>query len=165
MNISATKYPLLLVLLLTSGTLLASDSIDSVPENDKPVLEIADKFNEVRLGITTNSIYMTFSENARLIANLSFQNKYEVDHQNFEDSEGNFIVGSVSYLESNRLEYNFDDIKNINFKNGKLSFQYKNKSNIGFEDIYSYSGTKALDNFYVEDLEAFIFTFTKSAKS
>ncbi|MBO6524302.1 MAG: hypothetical protein JJ971_10785 [Balneolaceae bacterium] len=165
MNVLAAKYSFLMVLFLTSNMLLASNFEDNAPGTDKPILEIADKFNEVRLGITNNTIYMTFSENVRLIANKSFQNRYEVDSQNFEDSEGNFIVGTASYLESNRLEYNFDDIKNIEFKNGKLNFQYKNKSSIGFEDIYSYSGTKAINNFYVEDLEAFIFTLTENLKS
>lgn len=159
------SYSFLTILILTSNTLFASDFNDNAPEMGKPILEITDKFNEVRLGITNNSIYMTFSENVRSIANKSLQTKYEVDSENFEDSEGNFIVGSTSYLESNRLEYNLDDIEYINFKNGRLSFHYKNKSNIGFEDIYSYSGTRALNNFYVEDLEAFIFTFNESIKS
>ena len=165
MKILVARFSILFVLLLSSNTLLASNFNDSAPELVKPILEITDKFNEVRLGITNNSIYMIFSENVRSIANKSLQTKYEVDSQNFEDSEGNFIVGSVSYLETNRLEFSLDDIQNINFKNGKLSFHYKNKSTIGFEDIYSYSGTKALNNFYVEDLEAFIFTFRETVKS
>ena len=165
MKMLVVKYSFLLVLLLVSNSLLASGLNDNAPETGKPILEITDKFNEVRLGITNNSIYMTFSENARLLANKSFQNKYEVDSQNFEDSEGNFIVGSVSYLESNKLEYSLENIQNINFKNGKLTFHYKNKPSIGFDDIYTYSGTKALNNFYVEDLEAFVFTFNESIKS
>ena len=165
MKILVVKCFVLFVLYITSNTLLASDFNDYTPESGKPIIEITDKFNEVRLGITNNSIYMTFSENARSLANKSLQTKYEVNSQYFEDSEGNFIVGSTSYLESNRLELSLENIQNINFKNGKLSFQYKNKSTLGFEDIYSYNGTKALNNFYVEDLEAFIFTFNESVKS
>ena len=154
-----------ILLLLLSNTTLASTFHDNAPEKSTPVLEIKDKFNEVRMGLTESSVYMIFSERARSIANKNFQDQYEVDTQKFEDSEGNFIVGSAFFLETNRIEYQMDDISGINFTNGKLTFIYKNKSDICFEDIYSYDGTRALNNFYVEDLEDFIFTFTKSIKS
>lgn len=153
------------MLLLFSNTTLAFTFEENAPEKRDPVLEITDRFNEVKMGLTENSVYMIFSENARSVANKNFQTQYEVDSQKFEDSEGNFIVGPANYLESNKVEYQLDDISGINFTNGKLSFVYKNKSGISFEDIYSFDGTRALNNFYVEDLEAFIVTFTKSIKS
>lgn len=153
------------LIFLFSNSVLAFTFEDNAPEKTDPVLEITDRFNEVKMGLTENSVYMIFSEKARSVANKNFQTQYEVDSQKFEDSEGNFIVGSAYFLETNKIEYQLDDISGINFTNGKLSFIYKSKSEIGFEDIYSYNGTRALNNFYVEDLEAFIFTITKSVKS
>ena len=153
------------ILLLFSNTTFALTFEDNAPEKSDPILEISDRFNEVKMGLTENSVYMIFSEHARSVVNKNFQNQYEVDSHKFEDSEGNFIVSPAHYLENNKIEYQIDDISGINFSNGKLSFVYKSKSGIGFEDIYSFDGTRALNNFYVEDLEAFIVTFTKSIKS
>ena len=153
------------ILLLFSNTTFAFTVKADAPEKSDPILEITDRFNEVKMGLTENSVYMIFSENARSVVNKNFQNQYEADNQKFEDSEGNFIVGPAHFLETNKIEYQIVDISGISFTNGKLSFEYKRKADIGFEDIFSFDGTRVLNNFYVEDLEAFIFTFTKSIKS
>ncbi len=135
--------------------LQAADS----PKTDKIIFEITDKYNEVRLGITENSIYMVVSEDVREIVNKNFQNQSIIEANNFEDSEGNFISGYTSYLANNKIEYNHDEIIEVKFLNGKLSFDYLNTPEVSFEDIFSTNGTKALNNFYVEDLEAFILAY------
>lgn len=133
---------------------------NSTPDSKKIIFEITDKFSEVKFGITESTIYMVFSERVKDIANKTFGYQHQLDMQAFEDSEGNFINGNLTSLESNRIEFNINDIAEISFKNGKLNFVYQSKPKIGFEDIYSYNGTKAIENFYVEDLEKFILTFS-----
>lgn len=164
-NLSFNLLYVALFLFFNPIILIASTFEHEAPEKSKPILEITDRFNEVKMGITEHSVYMIFTEQARNVANENFQNQFELDIHKFEDSEGNFIVSPAYFLENNIIEYHIDDIIGIKFTNGKITFVYKNKSNIGFEDIYSFDGTRALNNFYVEDLEAFIFTFTNSIKS
>ncbi len=165
MKKSLVYSSILFAFLFFSKASFANTITGNAPDKTDPILEITDKFNEVKLGLTKDSVYMIFSENALSAANQNFKIQNEVNTQNFEDSEGKFITGSVSYLTSNRIEYKIEDISGINFTNGKLSFSYKTKSEIGFEDIFAFDGTKAINNFYVEDLEDFIFTFTNSLKS
>ncbi len=126
------------------------------------LLEITDKYNEVKIGLTESTIYMVFSERVRDIANNNFGTQYQENLQAFEDSDGNFINSSLNKLESNRIEFHINDIVEIKFRNGKLNFVYETKPKIGFEDIYSFNGAKALENFYIEDLEKFILLFSKS---
>ncbi|RNC85458.1 MAG: hypothetical protein ED557_01410 [Balneola sp.] len=145
----------LFYLFISHSTLIASET----PSTDKILFEISDKFNEVRLGITETSIYMVVSERVRDIANKNFQDQNSIEENNFKDSEGNFISSYTTYLESNKIEYSHDEIIEVKFLNGKLSFNYLNTPEIGFEDIFSTNGIKALNNFYVEDLEAFILAY------
>ncbi|GAB5408929.1 MAG: hypothetical protein BalsKO_12940 [Balneolaceae bacterium] len=132
-----------------------------VLNSGKIIFEISDKFNEVKFGVTENTVYMVFSEKVKEFANLTFGYQHQADLHAFEDSGGNFISGTINNLESNRIEFQKEDISEINFRNGKLNFVYKSKPKIGFEDIYSSNGTKVIENFYVEDLEEFILTFSK----
>ncbi len=133
---------------------------NTAPDADKVIFEITDKFNEVRFGLTESTIYMVFSERIRGIANKTFMFQHQLDTHAFEDSEGNFISGNALNLESNKIELERSNISEISFKNGKMSFTYQTNPKVGFEDIYSYNGTKAIENFYLEDLEAFILTFS-----
>ncbi len=138
-----------------NSTLYANEA----PETDKIIFEITDKHNEVRLGLTENSVYMIVSERVREIANKNFQDQSSIEENNFKDSEGNFISSFTTYLESNKIEYERDEIIEVKFINGKVSFHYLNTPEISFEDIFSTNGTKALNNFYVEDLEAFVLAY------
>ncbi len=132
----------------------------TAPDADKVIFEITDKFNEVRFGLTESTIYMVFSEKIRGIANKTFMYHHLLDAHAFEDSDGNFISGNAITLDSNKIEFDRNNISEISFKNGKMSFTYQTSPKVGFEDIYSYNGTKAIENFYLEDLEAFILTFS-----
>lgn len=147
------------VFIISLFTAHSNLNASEAPKPVKIIFEITDKHNEVRLGITENSIYMVVSERVREIANKNFQNQSLIEENNFKDSEGNFISGYTTYLASNKIEYNHDEIIEVRFLNGKLSFNYLNTPEIGFEDIFSTNGTKALNNFYVEDLEAFILAY------
>tara|TARA_R110000868_G_scaffold304437_23_gene565438 strand:- start:1483 stop:1983 length:501 start_codon:yes stop_codon:yes gene_type:complete len=133
---------------------------NSTPGAKKILFEITDRYNEVKLGITESTVYMIFSEQVRDIANRNFISLHNIDSHTFLDSDGNFITGNVNYLESNKIEFNKSEISEINFNNGKLNFGYKSNPKIGFEDIYSYNGTKVIENFYIEDVEEFILTFS-----
>lgn len=149
---------LILIALFFSSSAFAYTPPES---NQKILFEISDKYHEVQLGITESTVYMVFSDDLREIANKYFLDQYKKDVESFADSEGNFIMSDVTYLESNRIEYDFEDIKKLNFENGVLSFDYSTQKKVKFEDIFSYNGTKALNNFYIEDLELFAIKFSK----
>ncbi|MEQ9265310.1 MAG: hypothetical protein RLN81_08825 [Balneolaceae bacterium] len=153
--------PILIVLFFS-----ASAFASTPPESDIKILfEISDKYNEVQLGVTESTVYMIFSDEIRELANKLFLDQHKKDVETFADSEGNFIMDEMSYLESNKIEYDFEDIKKLNFENGVLSFDYATHKKIKFEDIFSFNGTKALNNFFVEDLELFAIKFQKLALS
>lgn len=153
--------PILIVLFFS-----ASAFASTPPESDIKILfEISDKYNEVQLGVTESTVYMIFSDEIRELANKLFLDQHKKDVETFADSEGNFIMDEMSYLESNKIEYDFEDIKKLNFENGVLSFDYTTHKKIKFEDIFSFNGTKALNNFFVEDLELFAIKFQKLALS
>lgn len=145
---------------LLSMFLTKNGHSNTAPDTDDIIIEISDKFNEVKIGITETYVYMVFSESIREIANQTFVSQYEIDSQAFEDSDGNFITGNLVSLSSNRIEISRDEISEITFRNGKLHFSYVHKPTVSFEDIYSYKGTKALENFYVEDLEKLILAYS-----
>lgn len=158
------KFNLLpiLIALFFSASAFAS----TPPESDLKILfEISDKYNEVQLGVTETTVYMIFSDDIRELANKLFLDQHKKDVETFADSEGNFIMSDMTYLESNKIEYDFEDIKNLKFESGVLSFDYASHKKVKFEDIFSYNGTKALSNFYVEDLELFAIKFSKLALS
>ncbi len=117
------------------------------------ILEITDRYKEVKLGLTESTIYMVIDERIRSLVNSEIQNQYEKDLRDFEDSEGSFVPGVYSFLSSNIIEIPFSDIKDLQFKNGTLRINYKRNVPFQFEDVISSTGNKALDNFFVEDLE------------
>lgn len=158
------KFNLLPILIVLFFSVSAFAS--TPPEADIKILfEISDKYNEVQLGVTESTVYMIFSDEIRELANKLFLDQHKKDVETFADSEGNFIMDEMSYLESNKIEYDFEDIKKLNFENGVLSFDYATHKKIKFEDIFSFDGTKALNNFFVEDLELFAIKFQKLALS
>jgi hypothetical protein len=134
--------------------LLSSNAFASDNERDV-ILEITDRYKEVKLGLTETSIYMIIDERTRSFVNLELQNQYKKDLSDFNDSEGNFIPGEYSHLSSNIIEISFSDIKNLDFSNGILRINYSRKIPFHLEDVLSINGNKALDNFYIEDLEMF----------
>lgn len=148
--------------LLFSLLIITSGYSKTTTDSNVILFEITDKYNEVKIGFTESTIYMVFSERVKDFANNTFGTQYQENLQAFEDSDGNFINGSLNKLESNRIEFQINEISEINFRNGKLNFIYETKPKIGFEDIYSINGAKALENFYIEDLEKLTLFFSKS---
>lgn len=133
---------------------------NSLSPNDI-LFEITDKYDQVRLGITENSIYMSFSEHVRDTINSELLNQYKRDMQFFADSGGNFAPSSHSYLTTNTVEISFDQITSLEFKNGRLEFGYSTLPEILFEEVLTKNGHKALNSFFLEDLEDFFLTFNK----
>lgn len=153
------RIPLQIILALVISTSVFGNTTDV--DAEKPILEISDKYSEVRLGLTDSKVYMIFSNTIKDLANKSFESQSLIDTNSFKDSEGNFILPEYPILKSNRIEFSFDEIESISFNNGKLSFKYSDQPQISFEDILSYNGVEVLRNFYVEDLENFALLFRK----
>lgn len=155
------------ILILTIASIFSSSGYSSdLPsnndsDNEKVIVEITDKYNEVRMGVTENSVYMIFSENIKELANDQFEHDYLKETNRFDDSGGKFILDELVRLESNKIEYSLDEIENIFFESGRIEFDYSMRKEIGFEEIQSYKGTRAVDNFYLEDLELLILTYRK----
>ncbi len=151
------------ILIITIITIFSSigysSDLPSDSDNQKVIVEITDKYNEVRMGVTENTVYMIFSENIRDLANDQFENDYLKETNRFYDSGGKFILDELVRLESNKIEYSLDDIEDIFFESGRIEFDYSTRKEIGFEEVHSYKGTRAIDNFYVEDLELLILTY------
>lgn len=150
---------LILTITLIFCSLGYSSDLPSSNEGEKVIVEITDKYNEVRMGVTENTIYMIFSENIRDLANDQFASDYQKETNRFDDSGGQFILDELMRLETNKIEYSLDDIKDIFFESGRVEFDYSFRKEIGFEEIHSYKGSRAVDNFYVEDLELLILTY------
>jgi len=132
-------------------------------ENEKDtIIEITDRYKEVKLGITETSIYMIIDERIRSIVNSELRHQYEKDIEDFNDSEGNFIPGVYSFLSSNIIEIPLSDIQDLEFRNGSLRFNYSTNVSFQLEDVISLNGNKVLDNFFVEDLESFYITAMQS---
>lgn len=144
---------LALSIILTA--LITSTQAFGYPANDDTILEITDRYKEVKLGLTTSSVYMVIDEKTRSYINNELQNQYNKDLEDFNDSEGNFIPSEHTFLQSNVIEIAFDDFDEIKFINGSLKFNYSKNVSFHFENIVSTNGNKALDNFYLEDLELF----------
>lgn len=130
------------------------------PESDRfTILEITDKYNEVTLGITSNSVYLKFDKNVKDYVNQELIEEHNLQANQFIDSEGFFVPGSMILLKENKLEYLFSEIETILFHQGKLTFKYVDKKEFVFEDILNTDGNQALKNFYLEDLEQFYHTY------
>lgn len=153
------KSSLSLFIILLSFTLFSN--VHAANNEKETIIEITDRYKEVKLGLTESTIYMVIDERIRSLVNMELQNQYEKDLQDFEDSEGNFVPGSYSFLSSNIIEIPLSDIKNLQFKNGTLRINYSGNVPFQLEDVTSLNGNKALDNFYIEDLELLYLTAVK----
>ncbi len=137
------------------ATLILTTNLFAANNEEDIVFEITDRYKEVKLGITETSIYMVIDERIRSLVNLELQTQYEKDLADFIDSDGGMIPGVHTYLSTNRIEIPFSDLHSLDFRNGTLRFNYSKNILIPLEDVISLNGNKALDNFYVEDLEEF----------
>ena len=147
---------LLLFIALSSSNSYSTSSDSNI--ND-PILEITDKYSEIRLGITDSKIYMVISDTYREYANQQFLEQHRRDIDFFTDSNGSFLIAEATYLETNTLEFDIEDVEAVLFEDGELIFKYRNKFQLGFEEVLSLNGINALSSFYVEDLELFAITF------
>ena len=153
------KY--LFPVLITISSLSAGQaSIYTDPINET-LLEITDKYKEVRLGITKTTIYLKFDRKILEYVNQEIFDRNTLEENHFLDSEGFFVPSKSAYLDDTKIEYLLTDIKNIYMKNGVISFKYRNKKPFGFEDITNTYGIKVLGNFNKGDLEKIIALFNK----
>lgn len=150
---------LFFVLLFVNTSLSAEEVITG--EEKPSILEIEDKYSEVKLCLTKSSIYMQFKNSVKEYTNQEIEHRFAIEANQFLDTQGHFLLGSVTFLESDKLEYSLDDIKDVTFENGKLSFSYHNQKSFIFSDILNTDGTQALNNFYIEDLEKFFLSYSK----
>jgi len=151
---------LLIVFNLTAqaSTLLNYEAINykaSDPDQDK-IIEISDKYSEVKLGLTSSSVYMVISEEIRSKINKNLKERFSKITDSFVDSHGTFIIGDFQPLTSSRIEYNLEDIREITYKNGTINFEYKYHQEVKFEDVIALNGNRALSNFEKSDLINFI---------
>lgn len=157
MNKKLTNLIFFLALVLVNNGFAAETE---GPESDQfTILEITDKYNEVTLGITSNSVYLKFDKNVKDYVNQELIEEHNLQANQFIDSEGFFVPGSMILLKENKLEYLFSEIETVLFHQGKLTFKYIGKKEFVFEDILNTDGNQALKNFYLEDLEQFYHTY------
>lgn len=157
MNKKLTNLTFFLALLLVNN---AFPYIIHGPESDKTIIfEINDKYNEVTLALTSNSIYIEFDKSVKDYVNQELIEEHNLQANQFIDSEGFFVPGSMILLKENKLEYLFSELETVLFHQGKLTFKYIDKKEFVFEDILNTDGNQALKNFYLEDLEEFFHTY------
>ncbi|WP_169331255.1 hypothetical protein [Balneola vulgaris] len=158
----STYCVLLSVISLSSLTTTAMNT-DPVDDEKKKntLMEIHDRYHQVKLCLTSTSVYMQFDTSVRDLINQELEHKHQKDAQHFIDSEGQFLLGNITYLESDKIEYQTDEIRDVVFENGKLKFTYDSDKEFKFEDIIGTDGKPALENFYLEDLELFYLTYKK----
>ncbi len=150
-------FPIFIALFVVSGS---HASIYTDPINET-LLEITDKYKEVRLGITETTIYLKFDRKILEYVNREIYDRNTLEENHFLDSEGFFVPSNSAYLEDTKIEYLLTDIKKIYMKNGVISFKYRNKKSFGFEDINNTYGKKVIGNFDKGDLEKLIALFNK----
>jgi hypothetical protein len=150
-------------LLFVFGISSATYAEKEFPINgEKPALfQIKDKFNEVKLCLTKTSVYMQINSSVKDYINQEIVQRHSIEASQFIDSQGHFLLGDMVLLSTDKIEYSFDDIEEIEFEDGILSFHYKNSKSFTFSDILSTDGSPALQNFYVEDLEKFYLNYKK----
>ncbi|MCG8372201.1 MAG: hypothetical protein MI700_01640 [Balneolales bacterium] len=154
-----SKFLISFLLLVFTFFSEAGFAEDSKHISDDPIFEIIDRFGEVRLGLTGSSVYIIVSEDIKDLANTELQYQQKLDMHSFEDSEGNFIPLRSNILSSNKLEFSLEDISSVEFKNAKIEFTHSNSSSLTFSDIHATNGNNILENFYLEDLEAFYIAY------
>lgn len=150
-------------LLFISSISYSSTTKDYFNFSEKVILEISDKHNEAKLGLTSKHIYLIFNDEIKDYANKLIRKNYDLSLQDFDDSDGNFILGKATQLSTNKIEINLKDVFNLTLQSGKLYIDYRNKPLISFDDVMNYKGINVLNNFHVEDLELFIQTYKKLA--
>ncbi len=145
--------PILICTFFTSSHSFLFASINTDPI---VLIEITDKYKEVRLGITETSIYLKFDKKILEYVNqdILYRNTLEANH--FLDSEGFFVPHNSAFLEDTKIEYLLTDIKAIYLSNGILQFKYHNKKTFVFEDITHKNGNMVIRNFSINDLKLFI---------
>ncbi len=120
------------------------------------LIEITDKYKEVRLGITETSIYLKFDKKILEYVNQEILDRNTVEANHFLDSEGFFVPNESAFLEDTKIEYLLTDIKSVYLSKGMIHFKYHNKKTFGFEDITHKNGNMVIRNFSINDLKAFI---------
>lgn len=140
---------------------LTTIGVSAHPSGGDVILEISDKNDQIRLGITNSSVYMIIDDDLVYKMNQTIAYLNNRESMFFEDSAGNFIPYTYHPLTSNVIEIPLEEIDNINFNKGKLSFSYNAVQDIPLEDVIFPNGTAALDNFFVEDLEQFFITLSE----
>jgi hypothetical protein len=154
------KHSFIFACILTFSSTLIADGTD--PVNEKAALvEIEDKYNEVKLCLTKTSVYMVMTGSVKDYMNQEIAQRHSIEASQFIDSQGHFLLGDAVLLSSEKLEYSFSDIESVSFENGELLFSYKNRQSFVFSDILGTDGNPALQNFYVEDLEKFYMNYKK----
>lgn len=154
------KYSFLFALICFFSNSLYAEKTD--PVDEKPTLfQIEDKYNEVKLCLTKTSVYMQMKTSVKDYINQEIVQRHSIEASQFIDSQGHFLLGDVILLDSEKIEYSFNDIEEVTFESGKISFTYHNTKSFVFSDILSTDGNPALQNFYIEDLEKFYLNFKK----
>ncbi len=132
------------------------------PPKDQPTLfQIEDKYNEIKLCLTKTSVYMQMKTSVKDYINNEIVSRHSLEANQFIDSQGHFLLGEIILLDSEKVEYSFEDIELVTLDNGKLSFKYHAPQSFIFEDILGTDGNPALENFYLEDLENFYMNYKK----
>jgi len=131
-------------------------------DDDKPtILQIEDKYNEVKLALTKSSIYMLIKSSVKDYINEDIVQRHNLETRQFIDSQGHFLLEDMVLLSSEKIKYSFDDIEEVTFEDGVITFTYNKIKSFTFSDIVSTDGNPVLNNFYVEDLEKFYLNYKK----
>ena len=147
---------LLIVLFLITAT------TSSFAKNGEDViLEISDKYEKIRLGITDSNVYMVLDESLMPSVNALITSQNTAQKNSYLDSRGIFIPGYTPILTSNVIRIPISEIACITFDKGKLDFHYNTTPTFDLESILVSGGQPALDNFFIEDLEKFYVTLSK----
>ena len=149
-------------------TLVFTSHLSAFSKNDKgdeTLIEITDKYNQVRLGLTNHSVYMILDEKVLDNFNTKLSTSYKNEMEFFYDSDGNFIPSNHTYLQTEKISIKLKYISQVNFSNGKLDFTYSKSQDLYFEDVVTPNGSYALENFFVEDLERFYLAFSQITSS
>ena len=157
------KLPFFLLLTFTacfSSAFGYSDTGEckSGKEDGETVLEIRDKGNEVRLGLTKTSVFMSFSSEVLSKINAHLELEFRKNISDFTDSRGEFIASPIEYLSESKINYNIRDIRTVENVNGELKFRYYNKKPVSFEDVYFENGP-VLNQFSEKDAKNFVDQF------
>ncbi len=154
------KYFKYLLPIFACSFLFSFNSLLFASINTDPIkgvlIEITDKYKEVRLGITETSIYLKFDNHILNNVNQGIYERNTLEANHFLDSEGYFVPTNYAYLEDTKVEYLLTDLKSVYLSDGIIQFEYHKKKAFGFEDITNQHETMVIRNFNTKDLKAFI---------